>query len=76
MAAESGLSRLALVGPAAKDIGVAAKAAGLSEAALGFFQDPGEAAKWLEAGLSPGALVLVKGSRAMALERAVAALTP
>jgi UDP-N-acetylmuramoyl-tripeptide--D-alanyl-D-alanine ligase len=70
LAAEAGLSRLAVVGDLAGILGEAAVEAGLGPEAVARFDDPAEAARWAASGLAPGAAVLVKGSRGMAMERA------
>jgi UDP-N-acetylmuramoyl-tripeptide--D-alanyl-D-alanine ligase len=71
----SRLDHLALVGPAARLIGEAALSAGLPSGRAGFFDDALKAAAWAAKAVQPGAAILIKGSRAMGLERAVARLS-
>ena len=73
-AARIGLEKLALVGTEVGPALDAAIEAGLGASQVKRFDDPREAALWAAKGLASGASVLVKGSRAMALEKAVAAL--
>jgi len=71
LAAGLGLDYLALVGPLSAEIARAARRAGLAPEAVREFAAPEEAADWVLSGWPRGA-VLVKGSRGVALERAVA----
>lgn len=59
------------VGELSLEIAAGAKEAGLSEAHIFSFPDSGQAAEALDRFLEPGDLVLVKGSRAMNMERIV-----
>ncbi|MDR2454994.1 MAG: UDP-N-acetylmuramoyl-tripeptide--D-alanyl-D-alanine ligase [Deltaproteobacteria bacterium] len=76
LAAESGLRRLALVGRLSRQIGEAAEEAGMDKDYIGYFDDPEEAARFAAKSLPAGSVVLVKGSRAMALEKAAGLLAP
>ena len=70
LAVSLGLDYLALVGPLSACVARAARRAGLSSTAVREFSTPEEAAAWVLAEWSKGA-VLVKGSRGISLERAV-----
>jgi UDP-N-acetylmuramoyl-tripeptide--D-alanyl-D-alanine ligase len=71
-AAEAGLDLVVGVQGNAEDLAVAACAGGV--AAL-FLPDAEAAGHWLKQNLQPGDVVLVKGSRGVHLERAIAALS-
>jgi UDP-N-acetylmuramoyl-tripeptide--D-alanyl-D-alanine ligase len=73
-AAASGLDALVLVGTLVKATASGALEAGLPESALTHFDSTEEAASAAGALLRTGDVVLVKGSRGMALERMVAAV--
>lgn len=65
---------LLTVGDEAQVLSDAARAAGLAPGAVRHLSDPDAAAAALAAALHPGDVVLVKGSRALALERVIASL--
>ncbi len=65
---------LYVVGPRARLIGEAATAAGLPPSRVYFAPDPQAAVELLQGRLKPRDVVLVKGSRAMEMDRIVAAL--
>jgi len=65
---------LYVVGPRARLIGEAATAAGLPPSRVYFAPDPQAAVDLLQGRLKPRDVVLVKGSRAMEMDRIVAAL--
>ena len=73
MAGEQPLGLLVTVGPAAEEIGRAA-AARLSSQKIVAFETTADAAEKLPAFLEHGDVVLVKGSRAMEMEKIVDAL--
>ncbi|MDR1657352.1 MAG: UDP-N-acetylmuramoyl-tripeptide--D-alanyl-D-alanine ligase [Deltaproteobacteria bacterium] len=72
LAFNNGLDRLAVVGPLARLAGEAAQKAGMPGQRVAFFDDPHSAALWMAGQLGAGSAVLIKGSRAMAMEQAVA----
>ncbi|MDR1309511.1 MAG: UDP-N-acetylmuramoyl-tripeptide--D-alanyl-D-alanine ligase [Deltaproteobacteria bacterium] len=71
MAARAGLSWLALVGGQAGQVARGALAGGLGPEGLAVFATPAEAAAWVDRVAPRGSVTLVKGSRAIGLERAV-----
>lgn len=71
LAAQSGLDYLATVGPASQSLLQAARKAGFSPEKSRHFPGPEAAAEWLKEQLAPDSLILVKGSRALKLEKAV-----
>lgn len=73
-AARAGVDALLLVGTYAKAAASGALEGGLSAAALAHFDTTEEAARGARAFVRAGDVVLVKGSRGMALERVVGAL--
>ena len=73
-AAQLELDRVVTVGELARDIGYGARAGGLAATAIRSFATPEEAAAELEQWLQPGDLVLVKGSRAVQMERVTTTL--
>ncbi len=75
-AAGAGLGRLLLVGDLARRIGEGARATGMDAAAIESFDNPEAAGRALRGALGEGDVVLIKGSRAMGMERAVAELLP
>jgi UDP-N-acetylmuramoyl-tripeptide--D-alanyl-D-alanine ligase len=62
---------LVTVGPRAKTIAESALAAGLQSAAISQFEDTEQALDFLRKTLSPGDVVLVKGSRAVQMDKIV-----
>jgi len=66
---------LITVGPRARWIGEEALACGMSEEAVLMVDDKEAALAYLQEVVGPGDIVLVKGSRGMAMEQIVAALT-
>ena len=68
------LSLLVLIGPLTKALGDAARAAGLAEESLRTFDSTAAAADALQTLIAPGDAVLVKGSRALAMEQIVTML--
>ena len=70
--ARSGASLFVAVGPLSETAAESARAGGLSE--VRHFADSTAAAAWLPGRLGPGDLVLVKGSRGIAMERIVEAI--
>ncbi len=73
-AAVAAPDRLVLVGPLTGPLGEAARAAGYPDHAVCRFDSTAEAAGTLPALVGAGDVVLVKGSRALAMEKIVAAL--
>lgn len=73
-AAQLGFDLVVTVGTLARDIGMGARAGGLDSGAVWSFSSPEEAADALRAEVRPGDRVLVKGSRAMRMERVARAL--
>ncbi|GHV56284.1 UDP-N-acetylmuramoyl-tripeptide--D-alanyl-D-alanine ligase [Deltaproteobacteria bacterium] len=71
LAAELRLDFLALVGPLSRAVAAAARRAGLPREAVREFAAPAEAAAWVARSRPRGTAVLVKGSRALQMERAV-----
>lgn len=71
----SGIDLLLAVGDHAHLIAAGAADAGMEAAAVRTFDDAGEAAAWLAPRLARGDAVLVKGSRAVHLERVVEAIS-
>ena len=72
--AERGIDVLIAVRGAACAMADAARRAGMSGGAAHFFEDPGEAGEFLRREVQPGDAVLFKGSRGVAVERAMAKL--
>ena len=70
--ARSGVSLLVAVGPLSKHAAESAQAAGMEE--VRHFEDSSSAAAFLARVLQPGDLLLIKGSRGMAMERVVDAI--
>ncbi len=70
--ARSGAALFIAVGDLSELAAESARAAGLAE--VRHFPDSAAAAAWTAAALKPGDLVLVKGSRGMAMERIVEAI--
>ena len=70
--ARSGAALFVAVGPLSQHAASSAKAAGMEE--VRHFEDSHSAAAFFAAALGPGDLVLVKGSRGMAMERIVDAI--
>jgi UDP-N-acetylmuramoyl-tripeptide--D-alanyl-D-alanine ligase len=70
--ARCGAALLVAVGPLSKLAAESARAAGMPE--VRHFPDSAAAAAWLASALRPGDLVLVKGSRGVAMERIVEAI--
>lgn len=62
---------LVTVGVASRDTADGALTAGLSESSIFQFDHSAEAAKFIEAILAPGDVVLIKGSQSIRMERAV-----
>lgn len=73
-AAEMGLDLLITVGPEARAMGRAARTSGLPLGRVLWFPEAESAARWLTGRLAPHDRVLVKGSRAMGMERIVSHL--
>jgi UDP-N-acetylmuramoyl-tripeptide--D-alanyl-D-alanine ligase len=71
-AAEAGLDLIVGVRGSAEHLAIAACKAGVASL---FLPDAEAAGQWLKQHLQPGDAVLVKGSRGVRLERAIAALT-
>lgn len=71
LAAALKLDFLALVGPLSRITAAAAKRAGLSKNEVREFENPEQAAAWVAVEGGHGAVVLVKASQSMGLERAV-----
>lgn len=69
--AQEGFEVVIAVGEAAQALAKAARRAGLSEKAVAWVRDAQEASELLVERVRPGDLVLVKGSRAVGLERVV-----
>lgn len=69
--AELGVDFFITVGEAMKTAVAAAKEAGLAEHSLASFNTAEEAGKFLQEKLKPGDVVLIKGSRAMHMEKVV-----
>lgn len=74
-AAQAAPDRLVLIGPLTDALGSAACAAGYPEGSLLRFATTDEAAEALPPLVAPGDVVLIKGSRALAMERIVERLT-
>lgn len=74
LAAKLGVDRLFAVGEHAADVVQAARDAGMDAAAVHATRDWGETAERVAAVVEPGDRILVKGSRAMRMERIVARL--
>ncbi|MDR1546487.1 MAG: UDP-N-acetylmuramoyl-tripeptide--D-alanyl-D-alanine ligase [Deltaproteobacteria bacterium] len=74
LAAEAGLDFLAVVGPRARETAAAALEAGLAPSAVEVFDDPDDAAEWASWRAPAGSATLIKASRSVGLERAVARL--
>jgi UDP-N-acetylmuramoyl-tripeptide--D-alanyl-D-alanine ligase len=72
--AELGIGRLVALGARAPLVVASARAAGMDESHAREAADPEEASRLVRERLGPGDWVLVKGSRAMKLERVVEAL--
>ncbi len=75
-AARADLDRLVLVGPLTRALGDAALAAGWAGEKTLVLESSAAAADVLPSLIAPGDAVLVKGSRALAMEQIVAALAP
>lgn len=73
-AAQLGIDRVFTVGPLARDIGHGAREGGLAAGAIRSFSTSEEAAEAVAAEVAPGDRVLVKGSRAVRMERVTRAL--
>ena len=73
---ELGIDVLAAVGEQAEVIAAAATDAGVASAAVHCFDSPDAAGRWLAEQLRPGDAVLVKGSRSVHMERAIAEIEP
>lgn len=73
-AAQLGFDLVVTVGVLARDLAMGARAGGLDADAVRSFSSPEEAAEALCAEVRPGDRVLVKGSRAMRMERVAKAL--
>jgi UDP-N-acetylmuramoyl-tripeptide--D-alanyl-D-alanine ligase len=69
--AERGIDVLVAVRGAAIALADEARRAGMSGGAAHFFEDPGEAGDFLRQAVKPGDAVLFKGSRGVAVERAL-----
>jgi UDP-N-acetylmuramoyl-tripeptide--D-alanyl-D-alanine ligase len=69
--AERGIDVLVAVRGAARAMVDGARRAGMSGGAAHFFEDPGEAGEFLRQVVKPGDAVLFKGSRGVAIERAL-----
>ena len=73
-AAELGVDLIVAVGANAQEVAAGARDAGMADDATRRFEDAAEAAAWLMPVLRTGDLVLVKGSRAVHMERVVEAM--
>jgi UDP-N-acetylmuramoyl-tripeptide--D-alanyl-D-alanine ligase len=69
--AERGIDVLVAVRGAASALVAGARGSGMSGGAAHFFEDPGEAGEFLRHEVRPGDAVLFKGSRGVAVERAM-----
>jgi UDP-N-acetylmuramoyl-tripeptide--D-alanyl-D-alanine ligase len=74
LVAQSGIDQLMTFGPLAQYIAQGAQRAGMAAACIHVTTQPEEAVTRLRALLRPGDVVLLKGSRGMAMERLVNAL--
>jgi len=72
--AAAGIDRLIAVGGDAREIAAAARANGMTASAAEFIDTAEEAGERLAELLLPGDYVLLKGSRGVALEKALAVL--
>ncbi len=72
--AEQGVDVLVAVGEGARELAEAAQQAGLPESSVVWCPDAEAAARWVAGRVRPGDLVLVKGSRALQLERVAEAV--
>ncbi|MDR2141133.1 MAG: UDP-N-acetylmuramoyl-tripeptide--D-alanyl-D-alanine ligase [Deltaproteobacteria bacterium] len=75
LAADLGLDFLALVGDLAKNYQIGIRSSSNKRLREEIFSSPEEAVAWVRTWLEEGGVVMVKGSRAGGLERAVQALT-
>ena len=73
---ELGIDLLATVGEHAEVIAAGATDAGVDSAAVHCFDSPDAAGRWLAEQLQPGDAILVKGSRSVHMERAIAEVEP
>ncbi|MCS7236306.1 MAG: UDP-N-acetylmuramoyl-tripeptide--D-alanyl-D-alanine ligase [Armatimonadota bacterium] len=76
LCAREGVDVLVVVGEGARELAAAALEAGLPPQQVRWVADAGQAAQQVLRQLQPGDVVLVKGSRAVALERVVESLWP
>lgn len=70
-AAELGIDFFITVGEAMKDAAIAAKEAGMPENSIASFNSAEEAGRFLQEKMQTGDVILIKGSRAMRMEKVV-----
>ncbi|MCG3173036.1 MAG: UDP-N-acetylmuramoyl-tripeptide--D-alanyl-D-alanine ligase [Myxococcota bacterium] len=72
--ASSGVTRLVAFGPHARWLAEEAERSGMSPHVIMLFDDPRKTADYLRGLVEPGDIVLIKGSRGMAMERILEAM--
>jgi UDP-N-acetylmuramoyl-tripeptide--D-alanyl-D-alanine ligase len=74
LVADNKIDKLLVVGERSRDIARGARAAGMSDDDIFHFAATTEAGQFIEERLKPGDIILVKGSRAMRMEKIVEAI--